>query len=140
MQTELIKMSKTPQEFITRLYSRDVDAFERSEGQKLTYINQMKFLKQNMSSVIRENTKRQLTPISLAAYTEIMELYQDGERHNKGWKVDGPLLPCEDRCKLRQFSMSKLGTQPYAKVDGYSSFLYGEGFLSSQWTFDRVKR
>lgn len=140
MQVELIKMSKTPEELITRLFCRDVAEFEKKKRAKLTYLNQEEFMSQPKSQKIGDDNKAKLSKESREAYTEIMEVFQDGQKHHNDWKTNGPLLPCENRCFLTEHTPSQLGSQPHAKKDGVSSFLYGEGYLSNQRTFDRVKR
>jgi len=138
MQVELIQMSASPQEYISRLFARDVSSFEKTSG-KLTYLNQQKFMEMEIDDAVRQDVRGKLSPTSRQAYQEVMEFYQDATARHHGWAVNGPIFPCEDRRKFSLYTRTHLGPHPVTGADSWASFLYGEGFLSSQWTFDRVR-
>merc|ERR1719223_1557892 len=66
--------------------------------------------------------------------------YQSGHKVHPDWKCPGPILPCEDGSQIPAYTASKLGPHPVTASDPMASFLYGRGFLGSQWMFMRVKR
>lgn len=134
---ELISISRSPQEFISRIFARNVAAFEKScRGRRLNYLNQSNFLQLQVSKQWRYDTVALLSPLSRETYVDILQPFQEGER--PGW-CTATLLPCEDRRRFRGAARSGLGPQGRLPSDGFASFLYGEGWLTSQWTFNTVR-
>jgi len=138
MLCELITISSSPQEYMSRLFARDVAAFEwHDEYRRLLYLNQHRFLKSPPCQVWRETTCALLSPSARATYEEILVPLQAGAKTR--WYTPR-LVPCEDRRELKSLARSGLGAQGRLPLDGRASFLYGEGWLTSQLTFDNVKR
>ncbi|CAE7553970.1 rnf217 [Symbiodinium sp. CCMP2592] len=72
---ELILLSSTPQEFISRLFARSVAEFECDAGQ-LTFRNQEKFLARPVSAAMREETRQALSDEAASVYSQILSGYQ----------------------------------------------------------------
>eukprot|EP00930_Biecheleria_cincta_P071126 TRINITY_DN58663_c0_g1_i1.p1 TRINITY_DN58663_c0_g1~~TRINITY_DN58663_c0_g1_i1.p1 ORF type:complete len:464 (-),score=22.09 TRINITY_DN58663_c0_g1_i1:23-1414(-) len=142
MLCELIAISKTPREFISRIFARDVVSFERSLGRggatggRLTYLNQHRFMRIPVSERWQRDTMKLLSSEAGETYRSVLVPMQDDEQ--RAWYTTS-LLPCEDRRKFKTMTRSELGPQGRLPGDGFASFLYGEGWLTSQWTFDVVK-
>eukprot|EP00929_Paragymnodinium_shiwhaense_P046826 TRINITY_DN23820_c0_g1_i1.p1 TRINITY_DN23820_c0_g1~~TRINITY_DN23820_c0_g1_i1.p1 ORF type:complete len:1246 (+),score=277.85 TRINITY_DN23820_c0_g1_i1:183-3920(+) len=140
MLSELIQSSASPQDFVGRLFARDVATFESGVGAKLSAENQEAFLAAPIDEKLRASAKAALSLESRKVYHDVMQAYQEGTKVHDDWNVNGPLLPCEDRRKFSRYTRSRLGPTPAQPCEGSASFLYGEGFLASQKSFDTVKK
>eukprot|EP00439_Symbiodinium_sp_Y106_P052732 s716_g7.t1 len=76
MLCELILLSSTPHEFVSRLFARSVAEFERDAGQ-LTFRNQEEFLARPVSAAMREETRQALSDEAASVYSQILSSYQD---------------------------------------------------------------
>ena len=76
MLCELILLSETPQEFMSRLFARNLIEFERDVG-KLTFSNQDKFLMGPVSTDLRVATQQALSHQSASVYCHVLYAYQD---------------------------------------------------------------
>lgn len=137
---ELIKISKSPQDFLSRVFARGVLAFERrlegARGRRLSLLNQKAFMALPVSPGWRQKTLAMLSPAAQEVYVNVLQPLQDGDR--PGWFT--PMIrPCEDRRRLSTCTRTGLGAQGRLPGDGFASFLYGEGWLTSDWTFNVVK-
>lgn len=137
MLLEVISVATTPQEFISRIFARDVASFEEKRG-KLSHVNQAEFLAQPVSEVWQRSTQALLGRESRETYCSVLVPFQRGEQRF-GWNTPS-ILPCEDRRRFRTYTRTGLGPQGRLPSDGFASFLYGEGWLSSPWTFEEVRR
>ncbi|CAE7799788.1 rnf217 [Symbiodinium microadriaticum] len=137
MLCELILLSDTPQEFVSRLFARSVAEFECDAGQ-LTFRNQEKFLTRPVSAAMREETRQALSDEAASVYSQILSGYQDGAVRD-GWNTPR-IVPCEDRRRLHHSTRSGLGSQGRLPGDGVASFHYGEGWLASSWLYGEVRR
>merc|ERR1712008_605538 len=132
MLCELILSSGSPQSFISRVFARDVEAFEQRVG-TLTHLNQEDFLSLPVSWRLRWSTEELLSAPARDVYANVLVPLQDGQRRF-GWNTPR-IVPCEDRRRLRNYTRTGLGAQGRLPGDGFASFLYGEGWLASQWTY-----
>jgi len=139
MKVELVTMSHTPQEYISRLFARNVTLFEDMEG-RLTNTNQEQFVALPVDQQIRDSTLALLSKKSATAYSHIMVPRQDPRIHKPGWNSNGALRPCNVRHIMTACAPSGLGPQPQHPGDSLIGFQYGEGFLSNQNTFNALKR
>ncbi|CAJ1382402.1 unnamed protein product [Effrenium voratum] len=135
---ELVRASASPQDFVSRLFARDLQGFE--EGQVLSPASQEAFLQLPPSEAIRSETLAKLSEESQDVYRQVAEQVE-GHKHdlNTGGLESGSfagLFPAWDRAFAGPLTKSGLGPRMGAR----RSFLYGEGFLRSQWTFDQVKQ
>eukprot|EP00435_Cladocopium_sp_Y103_P031290 s886_g7.t3 len=143
MLCELIKISKTPQEYISRVFARQVRPFERRlghggpTGDRLTHLNQHRFLRLPIAQRLRSDTLQRLSASAQETYQRVLVPLQEGDQ--PGWFTP-TLLPCEDRRRLRSLARTGLGPQGRLPGDRCASLLYGEGWLSSQETFNVVKQ
>ncbi|CAJ1364106.1 unnamed protein product, partial [Effrenium voratum] len=136
---ELVRASASPQDFVSRLFARDLQGFE-AEGQVLSPASQEAFLQLPPSEAIRSETLAKLSEESQDVYRQVAEQVE-GHKHdlNTGGLESGSfagLFPAWDRAFAGPLTKSGLGPRMGAR----RSFLYGEGFLRSQWTFDQVKQ
>ncbi|CAJ1383235.1 unnamed protein product [Effrenium voratum] len=142
MLCELIAISQTPQEFISRVFARPVRGFERRlgsggfTGERLTHLNQHRFLRLAASKRWRDSTLQRLSASGRATYREVLMPLQEDEK--PGWFTP-QLLPCEDRRRFRAKARTGLGPQGRLPGDRFASMLYGEGWLTNQQTFHLVK-
>eukprot|EP00971_Amphidinium_carterae_P124419 2464677-Amphidinium_carterae.1 len=58
---ELIAMSTSPAEFITRIFARDVATFELHTQERLSFLNQSKYMDMPPSMRVRDGTSARLT-------------------------------------------------------------------------------
>ncbi|CAE7630006.1 rnf217 [Symbiodinium sp. CCMP2456] len=153
MLCELILLSSTPQEFISRLFARSVAEFECDAGQ-LTFRNQEKFLLRPVSAAMREETRQALSDEAASVYLHILSGYQDGAVRD-GWNTPR-IVPCEDRRRLRHSTRCADALELVDDLehlsfpndicptgyrgDGIASFHYGEGWLASSWLYAEVRR
>ncbi|CAL1126622.1 unnamed protein product [Cladocopium goreaui] len=137
MLIELIKASRSPQHFISQLFARDVLTFEEQQGFPLRCSNQQEYLQQPISRTLRDKAQGAMSAGSADVYGRILMPYQEGVVQ-WGWHTPR-LQPCEDRKQLTTCTRSGLGSQGRLPEDGVGSYQYGEGWLSSQWTFDQVR-
>ena len=79
MLCEVVLLSSSPQEFMSRLFARNVAEFERDEG-KLTFLNQDRFLARPVSAAVREETREALSDEAAPVYSQILCSYQDRNR------------------------------------------------------------
>lgn len=136
MLCELISVSESPQVFISRLFARDVRVFEEEHG-KLVCFNQEQFLQEPPSWKWRWESEELLSKESREVYQTVLCPYQEG-LSRIGWNTPR-ILPCEDRRLLRNSTRSGLGSQGRLPEDGFASYLYGEGWLASEWTYQQVQ-
>ncbi|CAK9043766.1 unnamed protein product, partial [Durusdinium trenchii] len=103
MLCELILMSDTPEEYISRVFARPVRTFERRLGGgrgrgRLTHLNQHRFLQRPVALHWRHQTLSQLSAAAQETYRKVLVPLQEGDQ--PGWFTP-ELLPCEDRRRLR---------------------------------------
>ncbi|CAE7358751.1 rnf217 [Symbiodinium natans] len=142
MLCELIAVSNSPEEFISRVFARDVRSFERRlgggsiTGDRLTHLNQHRFLQLPVSRRLRRRALQRLSAKAQATYREVLMPLQDGEK--PGWFTPA-LVPCEDRRRFGTLARTGLGPQGRLPGDRFASLLYGEGWLTNAGTFRTVK-
>ena len=85
MLCELILLSDTPQEFVSRLFARNVTEFEHHSG-KLTVLNQDRYLMWPASAGLRNSTQRFLSHEAAAVYSQILRSYQDRHEIHHNYK------------------------------------------------------
>eukprot|EP00930_Biecheleria_cincta_P034027 TRINITY_DN23555_c0_g1_i2.p1 TRINITY_DN23555_c0_g1~~TRINITY_DN23555_c0_g1_i2.p1 ORF type:complete len:311 (-),score=27.31 TRINITY_DN23555_c0_g1_i2:214-1146(-) len=136
MLCELVLVSECPKVFISRLFARDVKVFEEEHG-ILSCLNQDIFLQTPPSWRWRWESEGLLSGEAREVYQTILCPYQEGLIRTN-WNTPR-ILPCEDRRRLRNYTRSGLGSQGRLPQDGFASYLYGEGWLTSEWTYQQVK-
>eukprot|EP00746_Dinoflagellata_sp_MGD_P029105 gnl/MRDRNA2_/MRDRNA2_168868_c0_seq1.p1 gnl/MRDRNA2_/MRDRNA2_168868_c0~~gnl/MRDRNA2_/MRDRNA2_168868_c0_seq1.p1 ORF type:complete len:409 (+),score=74.35 gnl/MRDRNA2_/MRDRNA2_168868_c0_seq1:137-1363(+) len=140
LKCELINISDTPQDYISRIFARNVSSFEQAEG-RLTKHNQHVFLGTPVDEELRTQTKALLTGAAKDIYESLLQQYQDPDFEDESMKnAPGTMQPCEDRTKLKGCTMSGLGGQHIPMMNKGFSFRYGDGFLSSERTYSIVRR
>jgi len=159
---ELVRISKNKEEFISRIYSRDVPLFERRFG-KITYYNQEAFMREeNVNRTLQKETtemlERGLGKSTMYAWDFIQQhmKYPCNSPPNTTLKLCVP--PAFDpRWKILYYGplyefgpMTTQGPQHYidamirsgrvpSNAVNYQAWMYGAGWLASDSAFDNVK-
>jgi len=135
MKLELLEIASSPQEYITRIFARDVRKFEQTHS-KLTSSNQEAFMAMGINEEIRRNTEELLTPDSAKVYKAVIVPHQAPSFAEPSWFSDGRLRPCNVRSIMTACTASGFGPQPQHPGDRLIGFRYGEGFLTNQHTYN----
>ena len=137
---ELIGIADSPEDFITRIFARDVQGFASSRGQQLQVASQADFLAVPPNKAIYRDTLLALSPTGRALYDIYIRPHHSGEIL-PGIRNCRQLLPCwpEDRTvpvgggkSLGKDSLGEL-------VPNVNTFFYGLGWLESRASFLAVK-
>lgn len=136
---EMISICESHNEFISRIFCRDVDRFI-SENNSLTHDNQYEYLRQEVDTQIFEDTLNRLTAESTSLYKQFITPYHPGKilaetrncRH---------LLPCWPE----NHTVPVGAGQPCGRnsagelVPNVNTFFYGQGWLESRESFLRTR-
>jgi glycosyltransferase involved in cell wall biosynthesis/SAM-dependent methyltransferase/predicted O-methyltransferase YrrM len=139
---ELIRISAGPQDFIGRVFSRPIEKFLEETGEKdLETGNQARYLECEVNEVLLADTIDRLSPDS-------RNMYQQGILpHLRAGILDGvqncrQLLPCwrpDERVPVGgglAYGYNEAGHL----VPNTNTFFYGNGWLESQTSFERVRQ
>lgn len=137
---ELIKISTTPEEFISRIFCRSVDEFTRHHG-ALTPDNQAIYLSQGLNEAILADTVSRLSRQAQNTYRTYLGPYLDGDTV-PGVRNCCRLLPCwPDNERVPVGAGQELGTDESGNlVPNTNTFFYGKGWLSSASSYQKVKQ
>jgi GT2 family glycosyltransferase len=138
---ELIAISGSPREFISRVFCRSVDEFLRQAGQKdLTVENQRLYLAQKPQQNLFQDTIARLSDKSVAAYRTYVMPHLPG-RTLEGIRNCRVLLPCFDIHQRVPVGggQDRGYNEQKQLVPNTNSFFYGYGWLGGINDFLRVK-
>jgi Glycosyl transferases group 1 len=139
---ELIQLSDSAEDFISRIFSRSVDIFLReNQASALTFENQVYYLKREIEHNLLADTISKLSLAGKATYRRWLEpcitnSLPSGPRNCRR------LLPCwpaDQRVPVGGGEES--GFDHFGQlVPNTNTFFYGLGWLSSELTFKKVKK
>eukprot|EP00746_Dinoflagellata_sp_MGD_P129911 gnl/MRDRNA2_/MRDRNA2_63960_c0_seq1.p1 gnl/MRDRNA2_/MRDRNA2_63960_c0~~gnl/MRDRNA2_/MRDRNA2_63960_c0_seq1.p1 ORF type:complete len:842 (+),score=129.91 gnl/MRDRNA2_/MRDRNA2_63960_c0_seq1:1-2526(+) len=147
---EVIKLSETPEEFISNVFGRSVISFKKEHG-SLTAANQEKFLSQPLDTAIRDSLLELLPSSAKQTFLMTWGPLQDEPKYlgDRQLWLSQSLLPCDpessEDLKLGGYScsLSGLGVMRSSiggRIPLPASFRYGQGYLQNKKSFQQMRR
>lgn len=137
---ELIKISNSNKDFISRMFCRNVDEFEKAINQKLDYKNQQLYLDLPVDEIVQRDTYIQLSDSSKNVYNEY--IFPRLENEIKNVCNCRKLLPCwkiDERVPVEPGSSCSVDKDG-CYVPNINTFFYGYGWLTDEESFNETKK